>query len=626
MVVFRGAVGRFFFKTKVDSWFDWIQAHGPFAQNWFNCDPTAPDIENVNLEWAVRHCDGISHETGVNGWGNSYDIKPNQKTAPLDLDVNYAMRCEYPDYVAVQCLCPEKTPPEGGAQICSKRMRKYRGLLQPRGWKEWGKYNYSSPEYCWKLNVIIDRLLGTICSEHAHCAGGLQCSDGVCSTCPNFECPDRQSDKLSAWNNTCKYAEYGCPNSDCAQEGEGCSSTNLGLGCCEGLSCSSDGRCIRQGCLKTGSSCTVGTSYSCQGNFCLPGRVWRENRVVSGQGRECYIEGNGVSPNYSISELFCDVELNTCYRSYDKPIPIYKPRNSECKEHFDCDEGLYCNGGICSACQVAEGCPEKRNPNFPVCKYGEYECPDRCLVGNDECNRDNDECCLGLRCEYKQIGFSYRNVYVLDECKKTGDCRDDSKCCDSYGCLNGTVVYAVGQKCYLENGQASINFTGGTICDTDTNKCYISNQAPKIIYNDANYIMCKYDFDCNIGLHCDLDPNSADGKGRCSVCQAGEECPEKGNPNFNTCKRGEYGCPDPCVAQGNECNDASASCCRGSKCDGKKCVACKMYGEYSSDDKCCDGYGCHNNGKVIYAKGQKCNSDSDCLRDTKCHNSVKVCH
>ncbi len=75
--------------TKANSYFHWIQAHGPFAQNRFNCDPTAPDVENVNLEWAVKHCDGIPHETVVNGWGNSYAIKPNQKTTPLDLDVNY---------------------------------------------------------------------------------------------------------------------------------------------------------------------------------------------------------------------------------------------------------------------------------------------------------------------------------------------------------------------------------------------------------------------------------------------------------------------------------------------------------------------------------------------------------
>ncbi len=40
-------------------YFDWVQARGPFAQDWFNCDPTAPDVENVNLEWAVRHCDSV---------------------------------------------------------------------------------------------------------------------------------------------------------------------------------------------------------------------------------------------------------------------------------------------------------------------------------------------------------------------------------------------------------------------------------------------------------------------------------------------------------------------------------------------------------------------------------------
>ncbi len=99
------------------------------AQNWLNCDPIAPDVENVNLEWAVKHCDGISHETGVIGWGNSYDIKPGHKTAPLeglDPDTKYAMRCEYPNHVAVQCLCPEKKPPEGGAQMCSKKMPLYK--------------------------------------------------------------------------------------------------------------------------------------------------------------------------------------------------------------------------------------------------------------------------------------------------------------------------------------------------------------------------------------------------------------------------------------------------------------------------------------------------------------------
>ncbi len=284
-----GGLWGHFLQTKVDSWFDWVQAHGPFAQNWFNCDPTAPDVENVNLEWAVKHCDGISHETGVNGWGNSYDIKPNQKTAPLDLDVNYAIRCEYPDHVAVQCLCPEKKPPEGGAQICSKRMPEYvPGILTQNGWYEWGKYNYSSPKYCTKLNMIIDRPLGAICNEHAHCAGGLQCSDGVCSACPNFECPDRTpSSKLSRWGKTCKYGEYECPNNVCIREGEGCSPTNLGLGCCTGLKCSG-GMCIEDDC-KVDGECTKDDEDICHGYFCF------NDKVVNGEGRECYSDNNGIA-------------------------------------------------------------------------------------------------------------------------------------------------------------------------------------------------------------------------------------------------------------------------------------------------------------------------------------------
>ncbi len=518
-------------ETRSYDYFRWIQAYGPFAQNWFNCDLTAPDVENVNLEWAVKHCDGISHETGVNGWGNLYDIKPNQKTEPLDLDVNYAMRCEYP-HVAVQCLCPEKTPPKGDAQVCGKSMPRcfnlYFGGCFRLNNLEWGKHNYSSPEYCWKLNTIIDRPLGTICSEHAHCTGGLKCSDGVCSTCPKHVCPDRtQSDKLSAWAKTCKCGEYGCPDNVCARKGEGCSPTNLGLGCCQGLKCSPGGMCIEDDC-KVDGECTEDDDNICPGYFCLekyervkgdgPRCYCLIGQVVNGEGRECYIYDNGVSSNCSISGTFCDVESNTCYRSCDKPKQqIYKPLDSECTEHFECDEGLYCNGGRCSVCQVTEECPEKRNPNFPVCKYGEYECPDCCLLGDDECNLDNDECCLGLKCEHKQIGSSYRNVCVHDPpCKKTGTCDEYSNFCDGYGCFEGTVVYAVGQRCSSKNGQASPNCVGGTFCDTDTKKCYVSDERPRITYKYA-YAECEYDFDCDEDLYCAQNDTHKDGTRRFSA-------------------------------------------------------------------------------------------------------------
>ncbi len=95
-------------------------------------------------------------------------------------------------------------------------------------------------------------------------------------------------------------------------------------------------------------------------------------------------------------------------------------------------------------------------------------------------------------------------------------------------------------------------------------------------------------------------------------CLVGEECPEKGNPNFNTCKHSEYNCPYSCARKDEGCDDTSDNiedkCCRSLKCDGEKCVpdSCKESGDCSSDDECCDDYGCHNNSTVIWARGQKC--------------------
>ncbi len=407
------------------------------AQNWFNCDPTALDVENPNVEWAARHCDSIPKESGVKGWGESYRI-PNMNTS---LNAGYAMRCEYPDLVAPNCLCPEKT---GGAEMCSKKMEVC--ALWPSGDclyydYVWGRYNYSDPEYCTKLNMTIDRPFGSMCMENAHCAVGLQCSDGVCSTCPTDGCPDRApSQGLSHWKNACKYGEYECPHFCGRSEGVRCNPTNQGLGFCLGLKWNSvDGRCIEDDCIVDGE-CTEDDDNTCQGYFCL------ENTVVNGEGRECYIEDNGVSSNCSISGTFCDVESNTCYRSYDEPTPIYKPHNSTCTEHFECDKGLYCNGGMCSVCQVTEECPEKRNPNFPVCKYGEYGCPDPCVVQSAECNYASASCCRGSKCDGK----------TCVSCKMSGDCSSDDGCCDKYGYHengdgSGTVIYAAGQKCGLNS-------------------------------------------------------------------------------------------------------------------------------------------------------------------------------
>ncbi len=111
--------------------------------------------------------------------------------------------------------------------------------------------------------------------------------------------------------------------------------------------------------------CTEDDDDICQGYFCLT------NKVVNGEGRECYIGNNGISSNCSISGTFCDVESNTCYRSYDNPRVTYNPLGHHpCRYHFDCDDGFYCRGGRRSSCQpcVIGDCPDKGIPNLPTCK------------------------------------------------------------------------------------------------------------------------------------------------------------------------------------------------------------------------------------------------------------------
>ncbi len=381
------------------------------------------------------------------------------------------MRCEYPDQVAPNCLCPEKKPPEGGAPRCRFKTRgcKRIGSRYPLCYyydKIWGNYNYSDPKHCTKLNVIIDRPLGTICSEHAHCAVGLLCSDGVCSTCPEHVCPDRmQSDKLSVWGKTCKYGEYECPHG-CARKGEGCSPTNLGLGCCGGLKYSSGGKCITDKC-KVDGDCTEDDDDICQGYFCF------NDKVVSGEGRECYIEDNGVSSNCSISGTFCDVESNTCRRSYEAPRVIRNYVNAEeCEFDYGYDEGLYCkpqrgrDGGKCSPCLVDEVCPEKGRQNSNTCKRGEYNCPDVCLSTTTKClttDPEKGKCCHNLKCGEEGL---------CRPCKKSGECSSDDECCDKYGCHENndgsrTVIYAGGQNCNSDS-----DCLRDTKCHKSVKVCY----------------------------------------------------------------------------------------------------------------------------------------------------------
>ncbi len=454
---------------KIYSWFSYIQSDGPFARSWYDCDVNTPGIEEPNVEWAVRNCKDVPSASGVAGWGNAYETSPTKKIAPYH--VNYAMRCEYPGTVAPNCLCPNKN--HQGTHVCGKTVRECTEP-PPLGFgfcvmktREWGKKNYSSPEYCRKLNVIVDRPLGQDCDIHAHCALGLQCDRGACNTCPDDVCPDRYDKELELWGATMSYGDYKFPET-CIREGLQCNPHYTGVskvGCCRGLTCDPETTsCILDDCKKDGP-CTGDNDNICPGFFCL------NNKVVNGEGRECFIEENGVSSNCTISGTFCDPEWasSICTLLFVTPTQTYKPRGEDCdpRYHSTCDEGLYCDEytRTCATCQVDRFCPEKYVvPNSPTCKYGEYLCPHSCSGKGRDCGETNgEECCRGLKC--------VQSTCVEDSCKKTGTCSSDDECCDGYGCLNGTVVYAVGQYCDWLKGEANYNCTDSTLCDKYTNTC-----------------------------------------------------------------------------------------------------------------------------------------------------------
>ncbi len=105
-------------------------------------------------------------------------------------------------------------------------------------------------------------------------------------------------------------------------------------------------------------------------------------------------------------------------------------------------------------------------PNWEyTCKYSEYNCSEKCAVMYMMCGGDKGlSCCLGMKCSAgKCIDYN---------CKKIRTCTDDDDICPKYGCLNGTIMYAAGQKCNTKGGGGYPNCTGGTVCDEHHQICY----------------------------------------------------------------------------------------------------------------------------------------------------------
>ncbi len=146
---------------------------------------------------------------------------------------------------------------------------------------------------------------------------------------------------------------------------------------------------------------------------------------------------------------------------------------------------------------------------------------------------------------------------IPDPCRKRGTFSSDSDCCSGYVCMDGEIVRAVGQNC-----QSDASYVSGRVCDTDLPTCYYETGKLRVTYKPFVYgcehttvcermdLKCESHTDCDMGLYCHgsgFDPNS---NGFCNVCKK-LSCPEK-RPLSQTCKYGDYGCPNKCAIEGKK--------------------------------------------------------------------------
>eukprot|EP01084_Bolivina_argentea_P164160 285435_1 len=100
----------------------------------------------------------------------------------------------------------------------------------------------------------------------------------------------------------------------------------------------------------------------------------------------------------------------------------------------NCDVDLDCINGMCYNC-LNDGCSEKQKNYIPTCKYGEYDCLDKCAGSNVACGgKDSLSRCRGLNCD--------GGICIDGPYKRSGTCNNDfDDICTNYVCANGNVVW-----------------------------------------------------------------------------------------------------------------------------------------------------------------------------------------
>lgn len=220
---------------------------------------------------------------------------------------------------------------------------------------------------------------GTACDDGNVCTVGDTCSNGVCGSSNQRQCPatDQCHDP-----GTCSAAAGGCTNPP---------KTN-GTGC------------------NDGNNCTV--SDTCQNGVC-----------TAGSARQC------PAPDQCHTQGACDPTTGNC----SNPA---KPNGSTCNDNMPCTASDQCMGGICMgtvSCPAIDQCHDAG-----TCGAG-GTCTTPAKANGTTCN-DTSLCttgdvCMGGVCK----GTTMVTCTALDQCHNVGVCNDNTGQCSNPLKTVGTV-------------------------------------------------------------------------------------------------------------------------------------------------------------------------------------------
>jgi hypothetical protein len=246
-------------------------------------------------------------------------------------------------------------------------------------------------------------------------------------------------------------------------------------------------------------------------------------------------------------------------------------------EGSPCGTGMYCYGGVCSACTVSAPCTPTA-----TCHQGTVS---SCAGGVATCMDTGKPAANGISCGNNQVCNGGTCV----------GCTANVRCTPATSCHSGLTSCATGASVCVDTG----NVSNGTLC-TGTNKCDQAYSCQNGTCTGSNPVTCTASDQCHVAGTCDpttgscSNPAASNGLGctgtnKCDqaytcqggtctgsnpvTCTASDQCHVAG-----TCDPTTGSCSNPSASNGlgctgsNKCNQTYT--CQGGMCTGSNPVTC----------------------------------------------------